>query len=376
MGYTGAVPDANTGSSSLTYAAAGVDTEAGDRAVELMKQSVAATHGPEVLSGAGGFAGLFDASALKDYDRPLLASSTDGVGTKLLLAQVLDKHDTVGVDLVAMVVDDLVACGAKPLVMSDYIACGKVVPERIAQIVGGIARGCSEAGVALVAGETAEHPGVMGEDEYDIAGAAVGVVEADKLLGPDRVRDGDVLVAMASSGVHSNGFSLLRRVVAEAGLDWVAHCDELGTTLGEACLVPTAVYAKTCLALADRVHAFSHITGGGLAANLARVIPAGMLGRVDRATWQVPDVFRVVQAAGRLTDQTMEQTFNQGVGMVAAAAPADADAVIAECASQGVAAWQCGTVTAVTADDIPDDAAQGTKGVAAGAAVLVGQHIH
>lgn len=368
------MPDANTGSSSLTYAAAGVDTEAGDRAVELMKQSVAATHGPEVLSGAGGFAGLFDVSALKDYQRPLLASSTDGVGTKLLLAQVLDKHDTVGIDLVAMVVDDLVACGAKPLVMSDYIACGKVVPERIAQIVGGIAQGCSEAGVALVAGETAEHPGVMGVDEYDIAGAAVGVVEAAKLLGPQRVSDGDVLVAMASSGVHSNGFSLLRRVVAEAGLDWLAYYPELGATLGEACLVPTAVYAKTCLALADRVHAFSHITGGGLAANVARVIPAGMLAQVDRGTWQVPELFGVVQAAGGLTEQTMEQTFNQGIGMVAVVSPSEVEAVVAQCVGAGVAAWQCGTVAAVAADQVPVEAAQGTKGVCGGAAVLVGRH--
>lgn len=223
----------------MTYAEAGVDTAAGDRAVELMKSAVARTHGPEVLGGVGGFAGLFDASALKAYDRPLLASSTDGVGTKIVIARELDVHHTIGQDLVAMVVDDIVVCGARPLVMTDYIACGKVVPERIADIVRGIAEGCEMAGTALVGGETAEHPGVMEPDDYDVAGAAVGVVEADALLGPERVREGDVVVAMAASGLHSNGYSLVRRVVSHAGWGLDKHMDDLGRTLGEELLEPT-----------------------------------------------------------------------------------------------------------------------------------------
>jgi phosphoribosylformylglycinamidine cyclo-ligase len=201
----------------LTYAAAGVDVEAGDRAVELMKAAVARTHGPEVLGGVGGFAGLFDLSLVKDYRRPLLAASTDGVGTKVAVAQALDRHDTIGLDLVAMVVDDIVVCGAKPLVLTDYIACGRVVPERIAAVVAGIAKGCELAGCALVGGETAEHPGLLEPEEYDVAGAAFGVVEADDLLGPDRVRPGDAVLALASRGLHANGYSLVRRVLGGVG---------------------------------------------------------------------------------------------------------------------------------------------------------------
>ncbi|MCW2668645.1 MAG: phosphoribosylformylglycinamidine cyclo-ligase, partial [Frankiales bacterium] len=248
-----------------SYAAAGVDIEAGDRAVELMKDKLKRASRPEVVGGLGGFAGLFRLD-LKKYREPLLASSTDGVGTKLAIAQAMDKHDTVGEDLVGMVVDDLVVCGAEPLFMQDYIAVGRVVPERVAEIVGGIAIGCEKAGCALVGGETAEHPGLMADDHYDIAGTGVGVVEADAVLGADRVEQGDVVLALESSGVHSNGFSLVRHVLlngARMRLD--AHVDELGTTLGEALLTPTRIYAKDCLAIIAEtdVHAFSHVTGGG-----------------------------------------------------------------------------------------------------------------
>ena len=216
-----------------TYADAGVDVEAGDRAVALMKEAVARTHGPEVLGGLGGFAGVFDASALRGMRRPLLTTSTDGVGTKIAVARAMDVHDTIGVDLVAMVVDDLVVSGARPLFMTDYIACGRVVPERVADVVRGIARGCAETGTALVGGETAEHPGLMAPDEYDVAGAATGVVEADDVLGAHRVSAGDVVLGLAASGLHSNGYSLVRRVVADAGWALDRHVDELGRTLGE-----------------------------------------------------------------------------------------------------------------------------------------------
>lgn len=358
--------------SSLTYADAGVDTEAGDRAVELMKAAVARTHGPEVVGGAGGFAGLFDVSALKEYRRPLLASSTDGVGTKVALAQALDKHDTVGIDLVAMIVDDLVVCGAKPLAMTDYIACGRLVPERIADIVRGIARGCELTGTALVGGETAEHPGLLGVDEYDVAGAAVGVVEADELLGPDRVEAGHALVAMASSGVHSNGFSLVRRIAANVGWQWTDHVDEFGGVVGEVLLTPTQLYTKACLDLADLAHAYTHITGGGLAANIARVIPKGLLARVDRSAWTPPSVFGVLAQAGGVSQDAMEATFNQGVGMVAVVSAENAARFVERSIGLGIEAFVVGDV--VAAQELPEGALQGTKGLDAGACVLTGSH--
>ena len=258
------------------YAAAGVSIDAADRAIELMKVWVDKARRPEMIGGLGGFAGLFDASALTRYKRPLLATSTDSVGTKVAIAQAMDVHDTIGFDLVGMVVDDLVVCGAEPLFMTDYIATGRVVPERIAAIVKGIAEACVLAGCALVGGETAEHPGLLGPDEYDVAGATTGVVEADRLLGPGRVRPGDVVLAMASSGLHSNGYSLVRHVLLQQA-GWALDRDvpELGRTLGEELLEPTRIYAKACLALAGATdtHAMSHITGGGLAANLSRVMP-------------------------------------------------------------------------------------------------------
>jgi phosphoribosylformylglycinamidine cyclo-ligase len=336
------------GDEGATYAAAGVDIEAGDRAVEMMKQWVAKASRPEVVGGIGGFAGLFDASALTAYKRPLLATSTDGVGTKVAVAAAMDRHDTIGHDLVGMVVDDLVVCGAEPLFMTDYIACGRVVPERIAAIVKGIAEGCVLAGAALVGGETAEHPGLLGPDEYDVAGAGTGVVEADRVLGPDRVRDGDVLVAMASSGLHSNGYSLVRHVLLErAGLALHRTVPELGRTLGDELLEPTRIYARDCLALIEavEVHAFSHVTGGGLAANLSRVLPVGLRAAVDRSTWTPPPVFGLVRDVGSVPSDELERTLNMGVGMVAVVTPDHADRAVGVLRDRGLPAWVCGTVS-------------------------------
>ena len=336
-----------------SYAAAGVDIAAGERAVELMTSSVKRTHRPELLGGLGGFAGLF-ALDLRRHPNPVLASSTYGVGTKLVIAQLLDRHDTVGIDLVAMVVDDLVVVGAEPLLLTDYIATGKVVPEKIATIVAGIAEGCVLAGCALVGGETAEHPGVMAPQDYDISGTGVGVVNADSVLGPERVRAGDVLVALGSSGVHANGYSLVRAALLERwSLD--ARPAELGgRTLGDELLTPTRIYARDCLALAadGAVHAFAHITGGGLAGNLARVLPAGLHADVDRATWAPQPIFELVRAAGNVSRAELELTFNLGVGMVAVV-PADraADAVTLLTA-RGVPAWQIGRVRTQHANEV------------------------
>jgi len=341
-------------SGSASYSAAGVDIEAGDRAVELMKASVAAASRPEVVGGLGGFAGLFDASALRDYRRPLLVTATDGVGTKIEVARRMDRHDTIGIDLVAMVLDDLVVCGAEPLFMTDYIATGKVVPERVAAIVSGIADGCRQAGAALVGGETAEHPGLLAPDDYDVAGAGTGVVEADDLLGPDRVRPGDVVVAMASSGLHSNGYSLARHVLFDrAGWDVDRDVPELGRTLGEELLEPTRIYALDCLALARdasaHVHAFAHVTGGGLAANLARVLPAGVSVRVDRSTWTPAPVFDLVARLGGVARDELERTLNLGVGMVALVGPDGVVETLRVLAGRGVPAWVAGEVAASSA---------------------------
>jgi phosphoribosylformylglycinamidine cyclo-ligase len=361
----------------VTYASAGVDVEAGDRAVELMRAAVARTHGPEVLGGIGGFAGLFDASALTGYRRPLLATSTDGVGTKVAIAQALDKHDTVGIDLVAMVVDDIVVSGARPLFMTDYIACGRVVPERIAAIVTGIAGACERAGCALTGGETAEHPGLLAEHEYDLSGAAVGVVEADDLLGPERVRDGDVVLAMASSGLHSNGYSLVRRVLELVGWDYHRQVPELGRTIGEELLEPTRVYAADIVDLADDLgpdlHAVAHVTGGGLAANLARVLPQGSEALLQRSTWTPAPVFGLIGELGGVPRADLERTLNQGVGMVAVVAGARADDAIRRLGARGVTTWVAGIVGRPQ-PDAGGDVAQGAKGVHGGSVRLVGEH--
>ncbi|MEU6088772.1 phosphoribosylformylglycinamidine cyclo-ligase [Streptomyces sp. NPDC047085] len=331
-----------------SYAAAGVDIEAGDRAVELMKEWVKKTQRPEVLGGLGGFAGLFDASALKRFERPLLASATDGVGTKVDVARRMGVYDTIGHDLVAMVMDDIVVCGAEPLFMTDYICVGKVHPERVAAIVKGIAEGCVLAGCALVGGETAEHPGLLGEDDFDVAGAGTGVVEADRLLGADRIRKGDAVIAMASSGLHSNGYSLVRHVLLNtAGLALESEIAELGRTLGEELLEPTKIYSLDCLALTrtTEVHAFSHITGGGLAANLARVIPDALHATVDRSTWTPGAIFDLVGKTGNVERLELEKTLNMGVGMMAIVPQESTEVALATLADRGVEAWVTGEIT-------------------------------
>ncbi|HIW29477.1 MAG TPA: phosphoribosylformylglycinamidine cyclo-ligase [Candidatus Luteococcus avicola] len=343
--------------SQSAYAQAGVDIEAGDRAVELMKAHVARTRRPEVLGGLGGFAGFFDASAFKSYRHPVLATSTDGVGTKVAIAQAMDVHDTIGFDLLGMLVDDLVVSGAEPLFVTDYIACGRVVPERIAAIVKGIAAACETAGCALLGGETAEHPGLLESDEYDIAGATTGVVERDEILGAERIEAGDVVLAMASSGLHSNGYSLVRHVLLhQAKMSLESHVDELGRTLGEELLVPTHVYAKDVLEMiaatkhAAGIHAMSHITGGGLANNLARVIPDHLGVTIDRSTWTPPAIFQLVQQVGQVSQADIEATLNQGVGMVAILPEDSVEAAQQVLSARGVESWLAGQVGDSTAE--------------------------
>ncbi len=332
----------------VTYADAGVSIHAGERAVELLKSKVKKTTRPEVMGDLGGFAGLFRLDT-KKYKNPILSASTDGVGTKLVIAQQLDIHDTVGIDLVAMVVDDLVACGAEPLFLLDYIACGEVVPDKVAEIGAGIADGCRYAGCALLGGETAEHPGVLRPDEYDISATGVGVVEESAILSRDRVEIGDVVIAMRSSGLHSNGFSLVRHVLLGAGrmrLDTVV--DDLGKqrTLGEELLTPTKIYAKDCLGLIEEteVRALAHVTGGGIPGNLVRILPDHVDAIVNRSTWRPQSVFDLIQAKGRIEDTEMEATFNMGVGMFAIVSGADADRALAYLTGRGVEAWQAGEI--------------------------------
>lgn len=330
-----------------TYAASGVDIAAGERAVELMRASVQRTRRREVLGGLGGFAGLFSLD-LASYPQPVLASSTDGVGTKIAIARAVDRHDTIGIDLVAMVVDDLVVVGAEPLFLTDYIATGRVIPERIAAIVSGIAEGCVQAGCSLVGGETAEHPGLMAADEYDLSGTGVGVVNADAVLGAERVQPGDVLIALGSSGLHSNGYSLVRRVLLEqGGLALDATPPELaGRTLADELLVPTRIYALDCLALiaGAGVHAFAHITGGGLAGNLARVLPSGLSATVDRASWTPQPIFELIARTGAVSREQLELALNLGVGMIAVV-PADrAEDALLLARTRAVPAWVAGRI--------------------------------
>jgi len=352
-----AQPDQPIPAGGASYADAGVSIAEGDRAVELIADHVRKATRPEVVGGIGGFAGLF---ALKGgYREPLLAAASDGVGTKIAVAQAMDKHDTIGIDLVAMVVDDLVVCGAEPLFLQDYIAIGKVVPEKVAEIVGGIAEGCAQSGAALLGGETAEHPGLMAPDAYDLSATGVGIVEADQLLGPDHVRPGDVVLGMAASGLHSNGYSLARKVLLDiARMPLDGQVEEFGRTLGEEMLEPTRIYAKDCLALAaeTRVRTFCHVTGGGLAANLARVMPRGLSAELDRGTWTPGAVFSLIAQRGRVERAEMEATFNMGVGMVAVVAPEDVDRAQAVLTARHVDAWVLGTVG--KAEDADADRAQ------------------
>jgi len=355
------------------YAAAGVDVDAGERAVALMRESIRATQRPEVIGDIGGFAGLFDISKARSPSRPVLATSTDGVGTKIAVARAMDVHHTIGIDLVAMVIDDLVVCGAEPLFMTDYIATGAVDPARIARIVAGIAEGCMQAGCTLIGGETAEHPGLMAPDEYDIAGAGVGIVDADAMLGPARVQSGDAVIAMGSSGLHSNGYSLARMVLLGGngpGLD--GRVPEFSRSVGEELLEPTRIYARDCLELmrACDVHAFSHVTGGGIAANLARVLPESRAVDIDRSTWTPQGIFTSIARIGDVDRSDMEQAFNMGIGMIAVVAPGDAEAAFDLLQARGVSAWQCGVVRSRALDDVGDATAKGGTG---GAVMLRGK---
>jgi phosphoribosylformylglycinamidine cyclo-ligase len=358
------------------YASSGVDTSAGDRAVELMKAAVSATHGNLVLDGLGGFAGLIDAGFLKNYSHPVLATSTDGVGTKVLIAQSIDKHDTIGQDLVGMVVDDIVVSGAKSLFMTDYIACGKVVPSRIAEIVSGIALACQKVNVALVGGETAEHPGVMKEHEYDLAGAAVGVVEKSKILSRERVEVGDVVIALESSGLHANGFSLVRKIIADAKLDYSAKLSDFARPLGEELLEPTRLYSKVIgeiiEAFPGEISVLSHITGGGIAANLSRVLPTTVSIDVDRSSWNVPKVVLVLADMAKLKTENLEGTWNMGVGFAAVVRKNSANAITQKINSLGVPAWQVGVIESTACDD--KDYVTEAKGVRGGAVRLVGRY--
>ena len=324
-------------SESASYKAAGVDITAGYRAVELMKKHVARTMIPGVLEGIGGFGGLFELD-MKGIQRPVLVSGTDGVGTKLKLAFLMDKHDTVGIDCVAMCVNDIVCCGAKPQFFLDYVAVGKNVPERVAQIVGGVAEGCVQAGCALVGGETAEMPGFYPEDEYDLAGFSVGVVDKSKILDKNTMQEGDVLIALPSSGVHSNGFSLVRKVfqVEKGGLD--RRYDDLSRTLGETLLTPTRIYVKPVLALLKagaRIRSISHITGGGFYENIPRSLAEGMTARIERSAVRVLPIFDIIAREGGIPERDMFNTFNMGVGMCLTVAAEDVDLALDSLADAG-----------------------------------------
>ena len=324
-------------SESASYKAAGVDITAGYRAVELMKKHVARTMIPGVLEGIGGFGGLFELD-MTGIQRPVLVSGTDGVGTKLKLAFLMDKHDTVGIDCVAMCVNDIVCCGAKPQFFLDYVAVGKNVPERVAQIVGGVAEGCVQAGCALVGGETAEMPGFYPEDEYDLAGFSVGVVDKSKILDKDTMQEGDVLIALPSSGVHSNGFSLVRKVfqVEKGGLD--RRYDDLSQTLGETLLTPTRIYVKPVLALLKagvRIRSISHITGGGFYENIPRSLAEGMTARIERSAVRVLPIFDIIAREGGIPERDMFNTFNMGVGMCLTVAAEDVDLALDSLADAG-----------------------------------------
>ena len=324
-------------SESASYKAAGVDITAGYRAVELMKKHVARTMIPGVLEGIGGFGGLFELD-MTGIQRPVLVSGTDGVGTKLKLAFLMDKHDTVGIDCVAMCVNDIICCGAKPQFFLDYVAVGKNVPERVAQIVGGVAEGCVQAGCALVGGETAEMPGFYPEDEYDLAGFSVGVVDKSKILDKETMQEGDVLIALPSSGVHSNGFSLVRKVfqVEKGGLD--RRYADLGQTLGETLLTPTRMYVKPVLALLKagvRIRSISHITGGGFYENIPRSLAEGMTARIERSAVRVPPIFDIIAREGGIPERDMFNTFNMGVGMCLTVAAEDVDLALDSLADAG-----------------------------------------
>ncbi|EXM38390.1 phosphoribosylformylglycinamidine cyclo-ligase [Ruminococcus albus] len=333
----------NKNSYSNSYKDAGVDVTAGYKAVELMKQYVGRTVTKGVIDGIGGFGGLFELD-ITGIKKPVLVSGTDGVGTKIKIAFLMDKHDTVGIDCVAMCVNDIICCGAKPQFFLDYIACGRNIPEKIASIVSGVAEGCVQAGCALVGGETAEHPGLMPEEEYDLAGFSVGVVDKDKILDPTTQKAGDVMIAIKSSGVHSNGFSLVRKVFDVNEENLAKHYDELGTTLGEALLTPTRIYVKAIMSLLDavKVKSISHITGGGFYENIPRALPKGISAQIKRSDVQVLPIFDLIAKTGNIPERDMFNTFNMGVGMTVVVDKADADAAIAAIKAAGEDAYVLG----------------------------------
>ena len=332
-------------SHSASYAAAGVNIEAGYEGVRLMKKHVERTNIPGVVSGIGGFGGLF-APDLAGMAEPILVSGTDGVGTKQRIAQLMDKHDTVGIDCVAMCVNDIICCGAKPLFFLDYIAIGKNEPEKVASLVAGVAEGCVQAGCALIGGETAEHPGTMSAEDYDLAGFSVGVVDKAKILDPQSVQPGDVLLALPSSGVHSNGYSLVRKVFDVEHANLGRFVPELGKSLGEALLTPTRIYVKPVLAAleAAEVHALSHITGGGFYENIPRSLPEGLCAKIEKAAVRVPPIFRLIESLGKIPQRDMFNTFNMGVGMSMAVSPATADRALELLRAQGVEAYVMGEI--------------------------------
>ncbi len=312
----------------MDYRKSGVDIEAGYESVELMKQFVKRTLRPEVLGGIGGFSGAFSLAGIKDMEDPVLLSGTDGVGTKLKIAFLLDRHDTIGIDCVAMCVNDVACAGGEPLFFLDYIACGKNVPEKIATIVSGVAEGCVQAGCALVGGETAEHPGLMPEDEYDLAGFSVGACDRKDLITGDELKPGDVLIGLASSGVHSNGFSLVRNIFEMSKENLTRFYPELGATLGEVLLAPTRIYVKALKSAKEagvRIHACSHITGGGFYENVPRMLKDGIRAVVKKDSYEVPAIFRLMAEKGEVSEHVMYNTFNMGVGMMVAVDPADVE---------------------------------------------------
>ena len=333
----------------LDYKNAGVDIEAGYKSVELMKKHIKTTMRPEVLGGIGGFAGAFSLAKIKDMEEPILLSGTDGCGTKVQLAYIMDKHDTIGIDAVAMCVNDIACSGGEPLFFLDYIACGKNYPEKIATIVSGVAEGCNQSGAALVGGETAEHPGLMPEDEYDLAGFAVGVVEKKDLITGESIKPGDTLIGIASSGVHSNGFSLVRKVFEMTKESLDTYYDELGKTLGEALIEPTRIYVKALKSVKDAgitIKGCSHITGGGFYENIPRMLPDGVRAQVKKDSYEVPAIFKLLAKKGDIDEHMMYNTYNMGVGMCLAIDPADADKTIAAIEAAGDKAFVLGTVEA------------------------------
>ena len=333
----------------MDYKNAGVDIEAGYKSVELMKKYIKTTMRPEVLGGIGGFAGAFSLAKIKDMEEPILLSGTDGCGTKVQLAYIMDKHDTIGIDAVAMCVNDIACSGGEPLFFLDYIACGKNYPEKIATIVSGVAEGCNQSGAALVGGETAEHPGLMPEDEYDLAGFAVGVVEKKDLITGENIKPGDTLIGIASSGVHSNGFSLVRKVFEMTKESLGTYYDELGKTLGEALIEPTRIYVKALKSVKDAgvtIKGCSHITGGGFYENIPRMLPDGVRAQVKKDSYEVPAIFKLLAKKGDIDEHMMYNTYNMGVGMCLAIDPADADKTIAAIEDAGDKAFVLGTVVA------------------------------